>query len=134
MAGASPVTITFTLPRILPLTNTMLRTHWAKRKKERAALAWDVASGLARQVKPSQPLEKCRVTVERCSVGVPDDDGLTGSLKNLMDVLCPPSKRHPYGLGVIKDDGPAHCEQVIRAVKVRHRKDQKTVVTIEELP
>lgn len=76
-------------------------------------------------------MAKARLTVERHSVGICDDDGLRGSVKDICDLLCLPSKRHPYGLGVITDDGPSFCEQIIRAVKVSRRSEQRTVVTIE---
>jgi len=121
--------ISFTLARPLPLLNVQLRTHWAKRRKAQIALAWEVVD--AAQPLPEKPMTKARVTVERYSIGTPDTDNLC--VKHLLDVLCPQSKRHPVGLGVIVDDSPACCELHVKAVKVSKRADQKTVVTVEAI-
>ena len=81
---------------------------------------------------PRQPLRRCRITIERTSTQEPDRDNLYGGLKPLMDVLQPASRRHPYGLGFISDDGPkCVIDLVAKHVSGRRR---RTVVTIEALP
>jgi Holliday junction resolvase RusA-like endonuclease len=125
------MTISFTLPRILPLLNVQLRQHWAKRQRNQKKLAWEVKAAIG--TLPWAPFARARVTVERCSVGVPDTDNLVASCKALMDVLCVYSKRHPFGLGIIADDSPGVCELIVRAVKVARRKEQRTTVTVEAL-
>ena len=125
-------TVTFVLPRILPLLNVRDRTHWAKRRREKQDLAWEIASVIG--PRPKTPIKRARVTIERWSTGTPDTDGVWGSAKALVDVLCAPSRTHPCGLGVIVDDHPGVCELRVHARKAAHREDQRTVVTVEALP
>jgi len=81
--------------------------------------------------RPVVPFPKVKVTVERHSVGVPDDDNINA--KALLDVLCEQSATHPFGLGIIADDNPSVCKSIMVPVKVTRRADQKTVVTVEAM-
>jgi hypothetical protein len=125
--------IRFELPFALPTLNAMLReNHW-KRSGTRDYLAWQVLAALGRQ-RPSSPILRARIRVERHSTGTIDPDGRDASCKSLLDVLQPSSKRHPAGLGVISNDSPGALTLVVVPVRVRRRAEQKTIVTIEEIP
>lgn len=127
------MTIHFALPRTLPLLNSLLRTHWSKRRRNTTTLAWEVRGALDGQL-PTHPLLRARVVIERWSVGTPDRDGLVASCKPLLDVLQPASDRHPYGLGVIAGDDPAHLTLEVLGRRAATRAGQQTVVTITEVP
>lgn len=122
------MTIEFTLPRLLPLTNQLLRMHWQKRRRLIKALAWEIRAVAPRA--PAEPFERARVTVTRCSSQPPDDDGLVGGVKMLLDCLVVPTKRNPWGLGYVVDDAPAHIEQHTVHEYAPPRKG-RTVVRIE---
>jgi hypothetical protein len=126
------MTLRFTLIRPLPLLNVQLRTHWAKRLRERRDLAWQIVAALDCP-RPLRPFTKAKVTVERFSTHTPDTDNLVASCKGLLDCLCPVTDRRQYGLGIITDDNPNVCELHVFARKAARRVEQKTVVTIEAL-
>lgn len=90
-------------PMRLPTTNVYARMHWAKRSRLGRQVATEIWAALGGKL-PARPLKRCTIRVERVSTKEPDPDGLVGSLKCLLDALQPPSKRHPYGLGIIADD------------------------------
>lgn len=124
--------IVFRLARPLPLLNVQLRQHWSKRGNERKDLAWEIVAALGR-ARPEKLIEFADICIWRHSVQRPDDDNLQASKKGLLDVLQPPSKRHPYGLGVIIGDDPGHLRSIIHHVKAQHRTDQYTVIRIRDL-
>ncbi len=138
--------IRFDLPNPTPLLNVTLRQHWQKRRQAGKGIAWDVrvAMAQAKQAIPPAPFQRARVTIIRRSIGTPDRDGLIGGVKGLVDCLLHPGTPrlvggkmrlpHPTGLAIIQDDGPAHMDLVVKAERVRHRAEQGTSVTIEELP
>ena len=119
--------IAFTLVAPLPLQNAWERMHWAARRSFKIALAWEIRGLLTGQI-PARPIEFAEVKIWRHSIREPDQDGMI--VKALLDVLQPCSKRHPYGLGIIKDDRPANCHSSIRHVRALHRTDQCTRVAI----
>lgn len=123
--------IRFELPFALPTLNPMLREGRWKRKSARNSLAWSVVAAIGNQ-RPKTPFARAHVRVERHSTGNPDPDNLLA--KGLLDVLQPPSARQPAGLGIITDDSAHGIRLEIIAVRVRHRAEQKTVVTIKEFP
>ena len=122
----------FRIPYPLPTLNEWERMHFWTKKDYKRNLAQEVKLGLRaagwRFSRP--PLRRCAITVERCSVGSPDPDNVIA--KPLLDVLQPPSKRHPLGLNVIADDS---AEVIVKlkvfGVKIKRDK-QCTLVTIEE--
>lgn len=126
--------IEFEIPEALPLLNTLLRMHWAQRRKLMERLAWLVHTHSGHRQMEGLPMERCQVWVERrSSGGAADHDGLVGSIKPLMDVLVMPSQRNPHGLGIILDDSPDVVGQPrVTQVKVP-RRDQSTRVRIEEV-
>jgi hypothetical protein len=120
----------FRLAAPLPLQNRWERMHWAERKTLKKLLAWEIRSLLAGQI-PEKPINFVHVQVWRRSISEPDQDGLI--VKALLDVLQPSSQRHPYGLGIIKDDKRSNCISSINHVQVKHRTEQCTRVVIREL-
>lgn len=122
--------IRFELPFLLPTLNVMLREGRWRRKASRDTLAWAVMAALGNQ-RPVTPFPRARIRVERHGVNPVDPDNLT--VKGLLDLLQPYSLRHPCGMGVITEDSALCLTLEVAAVRVRHRADQKTVVTIEEI-
>lgn len=123
--------ITFELADSTILLNKWQRLHWAARRKHVSDLSWLVLDAMKGMV-PPEPWPKCRVTVERRSIRLPDWDGLYGGLKPLLDCLVRRTDRNPHGLGVIEDDNP-ECIVELRAIPIRVRKraEQGTRVVIE---
>lgn len=135
-AAAAPVpatdAISFTLCRPTPLLNVLLRMHW----RSRQMLARSISAEIARLVPDlpgRQPLEHARVSVTRFSTQVPDQDNLMGC-KIMIDALLVLSKRHPNGLGLIRDDDPAHLTLVVQSERCATRREQRTEVVIKVLP
>jgi hypothetical protein len=125
--------VAFTLPFALPSLNQTLRTHWAKRGRQRDKLAWEIMAQLGGPAHFPRPMfERCRVTVTRHGTKLLDHDNLAGSCKLLVDSLCAPSKRHPMGLGIIVDDTPERCELIAKQDKRTNA--PATIVLVEELP
>ncbi len=129
--------ITFTLARPTPVLNVLMRQNRWDRARNKRALGREIAAALGGRL-PAQPIERARVTVTRCSVGVPDQDGAIGGIKDLLDVLTTPwvtpkgQRRNKFGLGLIRDDDPARCEVAVRCERCRSA-EQRTEVTIEEV-
>lgn len=128
--------VNFSIQILLPLLNDRpkgrslpVRQQKAIAARAQTDLAWLVVKAIG--PRPASPIGKCRVTIERYGMHAPDDDNLHGSVKGLVDILCLQSKTHPRGLGIITDDKHGLCETRARFVQVKHRIDQKTVVTIE---
>lgn len=136
-------TIRFEIPDAYPLLNHSIgQSRWAltrmRQKMARAVAAATVASRLP------EPFARAHVQIERHSSGTPDNDGLIGGAKFLIDSLTTPRVlnvrtpgarqrvRNKRGLGFIVDDGPAHATFDIRSVKCRPL-EGKTVVTITEI-
>jgi hypothetical protein len=106
--------IEFYLPTPLPSLNSRQRRHWAQLSREQERLGWEVLAAIGgSRYLPRPPYERARVEIVRRSSGQLDTDGLWGSTKPLLDVLCIASKRHPRSLGIITDDDPVHCELVV---------------------
>lgn len=140
--------LSFRLSIVTPLLNTTQRQHWAKRRKATSNLA-----GLIRLEtqgrRPPEPFEYAVVDVVRYSRGVPDFDNLVGGVKALIDCLQPPglpfktrigdgpyrwTSKFPYGLGIIRHDGPECVKLNVCAVRVATFAEQGTHVTITCLP
>lgn len=117
-----------TIPLRTPTLNQLLRTHWSRRRKMLAEIAWYIRA----EVKPpAAPFARARVTVHRYSPKALDDDGAKATCKHILDALQPRSDQHPQGLGFIAGDDPARLELVMIPVK----SDQvATRIVIERLP
>lgn len=119
--------IDVTIPLRTPTLNEWQRMHWARRKRVGQEIAWAI---LAEHPQRRDPMKRCTVHVERTSTQAPDHDGLIGGLKPLLDALQPASKRHPYGLGLIADDGPK-CITVLSAMHVAGKSNRTRIVILE---
>lgn len=125
----TPIPIHFRLAKPTMLLNVWQRMHWTKRREFQQALSWDVrvAIGGARH----HPIERCVISIERRSIQLPDWDGLYGGAKSLLDCLVVPSKKHPAGLGVIRDDDPGCILRLIaEPVRVSRKIEEGTAVSI----
>ena len=120
----------FKLPFALPSLNVQLRTHWAVRQRKQASMMQAVLVAIGGpRYRLSEPIPRARVQVQRYSSGTLDPDNLAASCKGLLDVLCRASTTHPYGLGFIEDDSPAHLELIVTQEKCK-RGMGSTVVSI----
>jgi hypothetical protein len=126
---ANAVVVRFTLKRPTKLLNEVLRMHWRARRNYAKALSGEIA----KLVGIITPMERASDTIERFSVKEPDFDGLVGGVKQLVDCLLIRSERHPHGLGLIRDDSPAHLDLIVRHCPVTTLKGQGTTVTLERL-
>lgn len=123
--------ILFKLSKPLLLPNRKKQMHWAKRSEVVHDLSDEVARAITNA--PPGPLGFASIHIMRYSTQQPDQDNLDESRKFLLDVLQPRSKRHPYGLGIIAGDDPAHLKSEIQHVYVKTRAEQKTLVRIRDL-
>lgn len=96
------------IPVRTPTLNDWQRMHWSRRQRLARAIAAEVWVAMTRAGirRPDQPLKRCRIEIDRESTQEPDEDGLKGGMKPLLDALQWPSRRHPYGVGLIADDSP----------------------------
>lgn len=126
--------IIFELPvDALASPNAMLRTNRYVRKKMRKTLAWQVVAAIADQ-RPPKPFARVTITIERHAPRLFDPDNLAGSVKNLLDILQPASKkRHPIGLGVIASDAPNALQLITNQAKCRGT-EARVIVKIEPIP
>lgn len=131
--GELPDRFGFVLDRPFLLLNRLLKLHWAARSEYAADLSSDVAAATRHLPQCARPICRARVTITRYGIQMPDQDGLTGGCKPLLDALLVRSPKHPNGLGLIVDDSPTHLELVARSEKVATRKEQRTVVLIERI-
>lgn len=82
---------------------------------------WLILASLG--AKPTIPLTRARVEVERGSYGVPaDPDGLSGGFAPILDLLTLPRGPKKMGLGLIYDDS---AEYLKKATTYRHIKTRK---------
>lgn len=120
------------LPVLTPAPNAVMRMHWSERRRYINGLAWQMRAAFLGPL-PVAPIARSRVKVWRHAIQALDVDALAASAKFLLDILQPPSARHPYGLGVIANDRADCCDLVVRWVPVKHRPDQRTVIEISDL-
>lgn len=122
--------IQFTLKEPFRLLNVLLRMHWRARANYNRKIAAEAGKLTAHRL-GAPPLERARVLIERYSVQEPDQDGLVGGAKPVIDALLVRSSKHPHGLGFIVDDSPTHLTLDVRHVKALTLKGQGTLVRIE---
>jgi hypothetical protein len=126
-----PSLIMFTLAKPTLLLNQVLRMHWTKQREYKRALSTEIARQLPDDPY-RKPFEKATVMIRRFSAGVPDEDNLIGGVKHLVDCPLVRSGRHPWGLGLIRDDARLCLTLNVEAEKVR-RTEQRTVVVVSEV-
>lgn len=150
----------FSLMAPTPTLNELLRLkHW-QRLERKLALSTEIRIALGQSL-PAAPFARAHVRIERYSRGTPDEDGLIGGCKDLIDVLLPQGELrqqrrkatvavpghknpvlvekvryhvpHPGGLGIISDDRPSCLTRDVIAIRVNRAGDQRTTVRITEL-
>lgn len=120
--------IEFSIPAITPTLNTWQRMHWAVRQKETERMAWLCRVALG---PTHSPISKCRITVIRRATRLADPDNLL--CKPLLDALVVSTKRNPFGIGVIMDDGPHNIVELVRKQEKVTSDKASTLVRIEEI-
>lgn len=135
----NPRTLTFSLP-LVPMRNGYDRMHWNARR----ALLRELGDTLAKQIPLASgcPFDKARVEIVRYSSSEPDQDGLVGSVKPILDAMQVPRvdegkrgtrKLHPYGAYIITNDSPEHIELDVRWERCSP-KHGKCVVYVTPIP
>lgn len=118
--------IVLDIPRATPSMNATHHKHWRviyRQKKLWQAEIW--AARVQAMFRPAgiicryETPVRAKVTVERYSHGVLDDDNYRGGLKSVIDGL--------KSEGLIADDDPAHLE----LTATQHRGHPRTVIRIE---
>jgi hypothetical protein len=130
-AGPKHPDIVFRLSRPLLLPNRKKNLHWT----DISRIIHDLSDEAARAISnaPAETIAFASVGVLRYGLKEPDDDNLRASLKMLLDILQPRSKRHPYGLGIIADDDPEHLTSEIHHIQVHSFAEQQTIVRVRDL-
>lgn len=113
----------FTLPSATPSLNTLTRTHWAVRARDKVSLMWQVKS-LANRHRVPRATGPRRLTITRMGKMVLDQDNLAGGCKDLIDVL--------KNLHLVLDDNPEVCSMVFHQVTSRSV-EPHTVITLEDI-
>lgn len=107
--------IVFTLPFALDSLNVRDRRHRYQHGQDKKQMKLEVIAAIGgTRYLPPAPFERARVTVVRFSSGTLDEDSEGAVCKNLLDVLCVQSARHPTGLNVLRDDSKKHIELIVR--------------------
>ena len=112
-----------------PTTSGNWRAVFGSKRKLQREWSLDIWSRL---VPPFPKYQRAHVKITRYSVGTLDIDNLYGGVKGLIDVLKPPGKSNPFGLGLIAGDDPDKLTLVVEQVKVK-RAEARTVIEITEL-
>lgn len=135
--------ITFTLSDPFPLLNHSIGQSRFVLTNMRRKMARSVAMASA-SLRPPEPFSKAHVVIERYSMGSPDNDGLQGGAKFLIDSLTTPRllnvrtegarqrTKNKRGLGFIIDDAPQYAKIDVIGIRCK-RDEQRTVVTIREV-
>jgi hypothetical protein len=98
--------------------NTMMRTHWAVRKKRQEELWAAVEYAATLPIPRFKGKTRLAITRQWGKRGRAfDPDNLVASCKMLIDCLKEPKGRSNYGLGIIKDDSAADIELLVRQEK-----------------
>jgi len=117
----------FEIPFTLPGMNQMFRMHWIKKTAIKKKVLWLILQQLHNNKVKRFPA-KVRLVYTRYSIGEMDDDNLFSSQKFLRDALVQAA--------IIKDDSSSYIDKESSEclqVKVKHRKEQKTVLVVESI-
>lgn len=127
-----PARVEFVIRRLLKLPNTANGRHWTAGMSYRAELLPLIADATSEWAM-CEPIQRARVTITRCSVGVADEDNLHAAVKGCLDILLERTETHPHSLGLLVDDDPARIELDVRQERVAERRLQRTIVVVEAL-
>lgn len=113
--------------------NAYKRMHYHALRKRRNTLAWEVLAQLSGR-RPAAPLPFAYIHIDRFSTRGLDEDNRPSCAKHLLDVLQPPSKVFPSGLGVITQDSAKYLRLSVRDVPIKRSEKPRTVVWISGTP
>lgn len=115
--------ITFNIPRLTPSEGKYLRMHWRRLHQERAMWKAEILVAINNLDYPqAKQGEKRKVEITSYRVSLLDPVNFVGGFKYLEDALV------DYKL--IWDDNMEHEELRPKQVKVKHRAEQRTEITV----
>ena len=115
--------IIFTIPRLTPSENRLLRMHWRKLHQERSTWAREVLIATnAIDYPKAKKGERRKVEITSYRVSLLDPVNFVGGLKHLEDALV--------DFKLIWDDNMEHEELRPKQEKVKKRALQRTEVTV----
>jgi hypothetical protein len=117
--------LTVSLPVVTPSLNTLLRSHWHKRKQLKQGFKWELlVAGACEPRYKINGAKKRRIEVKAFRSRLLDHDNFIGGLKPLLDGLIE--------LELLHDDGPEFLELKAEQLKAS-KTDQKLEIIIEDL-
>lgn len=130
--GGARLVMTLDLPEETPSNNVLKGLHFHAYKTMRRKWRALVQAAADAAEKPSRPIERALLQIERhCAGGGLDWDNCYGGLKPLLDCLVAPSPRNPDGLAFIEDDNPKNMPRPPRLLQLPAKRGQgRTVVRI----
>ena len=111
----------FELPFATPSNNAVMRMHYRKRTQQHHDYTLEVKSLVSYQ----EVFKRCKITVTRHASRQLDWDNMGGGLKFLLDAMVKN--------GIIQDDNPKCVVSLDLKQEKCRRKEEKTVVEIEDL-
>lgn len=113
----------FEIAGLPKMPNQLLGAHWRTRSKQARLWKHLVWVTIATR-RPAVPIKTARVTLTRHSSSEPDDDGLRGSFKSVLDALV--------HCGVLENDKPSNIGSPAVTWEKAPPKKGRIVVIIEE--
>ncbi len=107
------------IPDVTPSANVLNKMHWAARYKLRGQWQWLVKAAILNERIKVKLIPHAKITVERFSSRLLDQDNFIAGTKGLMDSLVRE--------GFIEDDSPKH----LTAKYVQHIGKPRTLIRIE---
>lgn len=92
------------LPMRTLLANVWNSLHWTKKMAHTRELAALMSNAIPWKDRPKVPWDAWSILIERESSKEPDPIAILSGAKPVFDILQPKSKRHPYGLAIVRDD------------------------------
>lgn len=117
------------IPEATPSNNKIKGMHYHDYKRARHKWSWLVVEAVPIK-RPA--IQKCDIKITRHGSRMLDWDNCYGGIKPLMDSLVIASKTNPCGRGVIEDDNPNIVLSLVMDQVKCKRKDEKTVIEINE--
>lgn len=94
----------FEIPILPKMPNALLGAHWRVRSENKKCVLAHVGAATSGR-RPREPLHEAALILTRFSAVEPDQDGLSGSFKPVLDAM--------KDLRILKDDRPAVIGQPI---------------------